>query len=81
MSNISFDEGDTTMRAAPVAAQRPALVKLMIRWGFANDQKGAEMVLIGTAVVAFVLAIIIPFVSGGRNVPPPQVVPLNPTLP
>jgi len=81
MSDISFDEENTTMRAAPIATQQPALVKLVIRWGLAKDQKGAEMVLIGTAIIAAVLAIAIPLMSGGEKAPPQPVVPMNTDLP
>lgn len=81
MSDISFDEENTVMRAAPLVAQQPALVKLVIRWGLAKDQKGAEMVLIGTAVVAALLAIAIPLMSGGKSMSPPPVVPMNATMP
>ena len=82
MSDISFDEENTSVRAAPLATQQPALVKLVIRWGLAKDQKGAELVLIGTAVIAAVLAIAIPLMSGGGvDRPPPQVVPMNTAVP
>ena len=82
MSDISFDEESTTVRAAPIAAQQSALVKLVIRWGLAKDQKGAEMVLIVTAVVAAALAIAVPLMSGGNaNRPPPQIMPVNPDVP
>lgn len=81
MSDISFDEENTTMRAAPIASQQPALVKLVIRWGLAKDQKGAEMVLIVIAVIAAALAIAVPFMSGGVDRPPPQIMPVNPELP
>ncbi|MBU2103919.1 hypothetical protein KKD81_00015 [Patescibacteria group bacterium] len=81
MSDISFNEENTTVRPTPIAAQQPALVKLVIRWGLAKDQKGAEMVLIGTAVIAATLAIAIPFMSGSVDRPAPQVVPMNPSVP
>jgi len=81
MSDISFDEENTTMRAAPIATQQPALVKLVIRWGLAKDQKGAEMVLIGIAVVAAVLAIAIPLMTGGESSRLPQLDPMNVDLP
>ncbi len=81
MSDISFDEENTSVRAAPLATQQPALVKLVIRWGLAKDQKGAEIVLISVAIIAAVLAIAIPLMTGGVDRPPPQVVPMNPAVP
>jgi len=81
MSDISFDEENTTMRAAPIATQQPALVKLVIRWGLAKDQKGAEMVLIGTAIIAAVLAIAIPLMTGGESSRSPQFDPMSADLP
>lgn len=76
MSEISFDEEITQVRAAPLAAQQPALVKLVIRWGLAKDPKSAEMLLIGTAVAAGILALVVSFMSVEKNIPAPQVVPL-----
>ncbi len=81
MSDISFDEENATVRAAPIASQQPALVKLVIRWGFAKDAKSAEMVLIVTAVVAAALAIAVPLMSGGKDKPAAPVVPMPQGLP
>jgi hypothetical protein len=72
MSEISFDEEATLVRSAPLAAQQPALVKLVIRWGLAKDPKGAQLLLVLVTVISVVLAVAIPLMLTKHEVPPPN---------
>lgn len=77
MSDVSFDEDRMLAPVPQLHASQPALVKLVIRWGFAKDEKGAHVVLIGVVVVAVILAIAVPLMLRQKDVPlPAPVVPL-----
>lgn len=77
MSGISFDE-EPSYQQAPVAASQPYFVRLVIRWGFAKDQKSAEKLLIGVVIVALVIAFTIPFLMREKEIPlPAPVVPMQ----
>lgn len=76
MSNVSFDE-ERSYQQVPVASSQPYLVRLVIGWGFAKDQKSAQMVLIGVVVIAVVTAVTVPLLMREKEVPlPAPVVPL-----
>ena len=78
MTGISFDE-DQGIAALPASQQAPALVRLVMRWGFAQDQKGAERFLLWTIGACVLLAIAI-FLFMMPDVPEP-VTPLDPSWP
>ncbi len=52
MADIQFTE-EQQYGPAPVASSQPALVKLVIRWGLAKDEKSAQYVLLSVTVLAF----------------------------
>lgn len=69
MSDVSFDE-ERTLAPTPVTqTAQPALVKLVIRWGFAKDEKGAHGVLIGVVIVSFILAVAVPLLMQEKEIP------------
>lgn len=70
MAGVSFDE-EPVLAARPLSAQSPALVRLVMRWGFAKDEKGAQNVLLGTIGIC-ALIIIGVFVLGAVNKPEPE---------
>ncbi len=55
MADVSFDE--EPIASAPSLTQSPALVRLVIRWGFAKDEKNAEYVLLAVAGIAFLIMV------------------------
>lgn len=72
MSNISFDEEQTSARPTQIASRDPVLVRMVMGWGLAKDRKGAEVILVVVAIVAGIIAIAIPLLSvPGKAVPPP----------
>ncbi len=50
MTNVLFTE-EQQYTPTPVGTSQSALVKLVIRWGLAKDEKSAQHVLLGTAIV------------------------------
>lgn len=77
MADIRFDEEQPVSIATQ--QQVPALARLVMRLGFAKDQKGAEKVLLLTIALC-VLVIVGILVFGRQSTPPPQN-PLNPDWP
>ena len=69
MSNVSFEEEGILASMPPAQASQPALVKLVIRWGFAKDEKGAQAVLIGVIAVSVVTAIAVPLLMREKEIP------------
>ena len=67
MAGVSFDEEPVAV-PQPLSVQAPALVRLVMRWGFAKDQKGAEQFLLWT-IGACVLLIISVFFLTAQSVP------------
>lgn len=67
MADVSFDEEPVAV-PQPLSAQAPALVRLVMRWGFAKDQKGAEQFLLWT-IGACVLLIVGVFFLTAQSVP------------
>jgi len=61
MANVEFNEPSYTVRtAAPVAGgSSSSFSRLVIKFGLAKDEKGAQMVLLGIAVIAIVLAVFV----------------------
>lgn len=78
MAGISFDE-DLGIAQVPVSQQAPALVRLVMRWGFAADQAGAERFLLYTIGACVLLAVAVVFLMM-PDVPEPAT-PLDPTWP
>jgi len=77
MSDVSFDEERTLAPVPQIQASQPALTRVVIRWGFAKDEKGAQGVLIGVIIAAVVLAIAVPLMLRQKDKPlPAPVVPL-----
>lgn len=52
MTRVSFDE-EQVVAPHPLSTQAPALVRLVMRWGLAKDQRSAEYLLLGVAALAF----------------------------
>lgn len=78
MAGISFDE-DQGIAQVPVSQQAPALVRLVMRWGFASDQKAAERFLLWTVGACVLLAIAVFLFMAPRT--PEPATPLDPTWP
>lgn len=78
MADVSFDE-DPSIAQIPASQQAPALVRLVMRWGFAEDQKGAERFLLWTIGACVLLAIAVFFLLM-PDVPDPAT-PLDPSWP
>lgn len=77
MGDVSFNEDQSPV--PQTSHQQPALVRLVQRWGFATDQKGAERFLLWT-IGACVLVAIATFFFMMPDVPEPAT-PLDPTWP
>ncbi len=56
---IEFNEGDTFSPAQFAASPDPTLVRLLKRWGIASSTQQANLILIGVAVVSFLLSVFI----------------------
>lgn len=69
MSNVSFDEESTLAPMPQVRSSQPALVSLVMRWGFAKDEKGAQAVLVGVVVLGIVAAVGIPLLLREKEIP------------
>ena len=75
MSEVSFNEDPGFAAYQPRAAQaRTGFAGLLIKWGFAKDEKQADLILIGIALVAFAITIYLIVFGHVRSaiVPPPQ---------
>lgn len=60
MSNVQFDEGGYgANRFESVQGDTPRLVRLVLRMGLVKDESQANYVLIGVAVVSFIVAFFI----------------------
>lgn len=68
MADVSFDEEPVAV-PQPLSAQAPALVRLVMRWGFAKDEKSAQYVLLGVVGISFIIMIIAlaSLSGGGKN--------------
>jgi hypothetical protein len=77
MANVEFNEPSYTVRAAAPAAggSSSSFSRLVIKFGLAKDEKGAQMVLLGIAVIAIVLAV---FVLIGSHHSAPAPIPVEP---
>lgn len=69
MSDVSFEEERTLAPAPQLQTSQPFLTRLVISWGFAKDEKGAQTVLIGVVVVAVILAIAVPLLMREKEIP------------
>lgn len=69
MSDVSFDEERTLAPAPQLQTSRPFLIRLVIGWGLAKDEKGAQTVLIGIVIVALVIAIAVPLLMREKEIP------------
>lgn len=65
MAGVSFDEEPVTIPLP--AAEQPQLVRLVMRWGLADSQKGAELLLLSVAVAGFVTMFILLFLQMGKG--------------
>ncbi len=76
MSDVQFEESNFQGRFTPVSSQLPTLVRLVLKTGLVKDEKQANYVLIGIAVVAVISTIFViksnfgGAQSGGDFVPP-----------
>ena len=69
MSDILFDEERALAPAPRRHISQAALSQLVIKWGFAKDEKGAQTVLISIVVVSVILAIAAPLLMRQKDVP------------
>ncbi|MDQ1300007.1 MAG: hypothetical protein QG636_675 [Patescibacteria group bacterium] len=65
MAGVSFDEEPVV--SAPVLTQSPALVRLVIRWGFAKDEKSAELFLLCIVIAGFITMFVLLFLQFGKG--------------
>ena len=65
MNNVQFDEQSPSY----VPQKKSGLGGLIIKWGLAKTEKGAQQVLLGIAVVAVILATWLLIGSGGGGAP------------
>ena len=73
MADVQFNE-ETTLAPRQTAAARSSMSGWLVRQGWAKDEKQAEYLLIGIAIIAFVTMLLVLFFSTLR----PRPVPLNP---
>ena len=69
MADLQFD---TEQEFAPTSAsaEPKGLTAIVMRYGLAKDEKSAQYVLLGTAVVAILIAVGLPFLFGGPTQTP-----------
>lgn len=71
MEGVTFDESEAVRRVQPARPSR-GLTKLIISWGLAKDEAGAQKVLfiiLGVSIAA--TAMIWVLAGGGEIAPPP----------
>ena len=69
MADVQFEENNFEGRFSPVSSQPPVLVRFILKTGLVKDEKQANYVLIGIAVVAVISAIFILRSSFGGSAP------------
>ncbi len=81
MTDIQFDTENEFARPAAQSAGPKGLTKLVMKWGLAKDEKTAQYVLLGIAIVAILITLWLLFGQGGGSsapVIPPGVTALPP---
>lgn len=66
MAGVSFDEEPVAV-PQPLSAQAPALARLVMRWGFAKDEKSAELFLLCVTIVGFITMFVLLFLQFGKG--------------
>ena len=67
MSNVSFEEERQYVHTSFARTSRKGLRGLVIKWGWAKDDAGAEKILLIVAGAALIVAISTTFLLGGEN--------------
>lgn len=65
MNNVQFQDQNNVYRAP----KKKGLSAMVIKWGLAKDEKGAQMVLLIIAVVAILIGGFFMFSGGSAGVP------------
>jgi len=71
MADIQFEE-ESQFRRPEEANQKPFFIRLVLSTGIVSDEKQAQYVLLGIAVLVIILAFMIPSFIGGSQKPVPQ---------
>lgn len=70
MPNVSFDE-EPQYRIQSYGPAKTGITQLIISWGFAKNQKQAELVLLGLTVLAVVIGVGVAVTRGSTSKLPP----------
>ena len=71
MSNVQFQDKNNTY----TVAKKKGLSAMIIKWGLAKDEKGAQVVLLIIAVIAILIGGY--FMFAGSSTPPEALAPLS----
>lgn len=76
MADIQFEEEQQFQRYGQ-AEQKPFMIRLVLSTGIVSTDKQAEYVLLGIAVVAIILAFVVPMLirvgGDGNRIPPEKI--------
>ena len=70
MSDLRFDTGDNEFASTRDTSSGFDLAGKLVEWGLVSDRQQATYVLIGTGVLALIIAFFL-FRSSGSDLPPP----------
>lgn len=71
MSDLRFDTGDNEFATSRETPQGVDITGKLVAWGLVSDKQQASYVLIGIAVLAFIIAFFFIRASGSDLPPPP----------
>ena len=74
MSNVQFEDQNNSY----TVAKKKGLSAMVISWGLAKDEKGAQVVLLIIAVLAVAVGIFFMFTGGGGTEVPANISPGGP---
>lgn len=73
MANIQFEEEQQYQQQCQTGEQKPFFTRLVLATGIVSDDKHAQYVLLGVAVLILILAFMIPsFTGSGARAPTNQ---------
>ncbi len=75
MANVEFENEGLNMNVGNQPDRRSTMVKIVMNWGLAKNEKTANYILIGTITGSILLAIFITFNTFNSNPAVPQATP------
>lgn len=75
MANVQFEDQGIYTQYASNTDRRPTMVRWLINWGVAEDEKSANYILIGIMGLAFLLSVFIIYKTISHGESKPEVIP------